>query len=138
MIKVLANRCLAFDRGERNASGALIREKTTIGFCSLPDWVGETDYFKAAIKDGSLQMVSQTSSVSDAERIAQLEKQLAEEKLKTEKAAANVKPEDFLPPTKTVEQMTVAELTALAAEKGVTLTSSMKKAEIIEAIKSAE
>lgn len=54
-IKVLADKVLAFDRGEKDREGQLIRVKTNIGFCELPDWVAKTDYFKAATADGSLK-----------------------------------------------------------------------------------
>ena len=96
MVKVLSNRVLAFDGNDRDAKGNIIRVKTVIGFCTLPDWVAETDYFKAAIKDKSLQLVSTETSVSDQQRIADLEKELAEIKLRQDKAAANVTPADFL------------------------------------------
>lgn len=55
MIKVLADKCLAFDRGEKDKHGALIQSKTKIGFNELPDWVEHTAYFKAAVKEGSLK-----------------------------------------------------------------------------------
>lgn len=85
-IKVLANKCLKFDRGEHDAKGNLMVEKTQIGFCTLPDWVGSTQYFKDAIDDGSLQLVGGASEMSSAARIADLEKQLSELKLLIDKA----------------------------------------------------
>jgi hypothetical protein len=65
-LKVLANKTLYFDRGERDKHGQLVRVKTTVGkFCELPDWVAKTDYYKLAIKDGSLQAFN-SNSESDA------------------------------------------------------------------------
>jgi hypothetical protein len=61
MIKVLSDKVFAFDRGEKNAKGQLIRYKTVIGFCELPDWVADTDLFKLATKEGSLKPFSDSS-----------------------------------------------------------------------------
>jgi hypothetical protein len=55
MIKVLADKVLGFHNGDRDSHGNLIIIKTKIGFCELPDWVGKTKFYKAAIKDGSLK-----------------------------------------------------------------------------------
>lgn len=65
MIKVLADKILAFDRGEKDKKGHLVTVKTKIGFCELPDWAAETDYFKAAIAEGSLKPF-QSSGDSEA------------------------------------------------------------------------
>jgi hypothetical protein len=54
-IKVLADKCLAFDRGEKDGQGKLVRAITKIGFNELPDWVEGTDYYKAAVNEGSLK-----------------------------------------------------------------------------------
>ena len=90
MIKVLADKILAFDRGERTSTGKLIVEKTKIGFCSLEDWVAGTDYYKMAVADGSIKPVSVDTSVADKGRIAELEKELADIKAAQETAAASV------------------------------------------------
>ena len=87
MIKVLADKVLQFDRGEKTSEGKLIVEKTKIGFCSLPDWVGETEYYQLAVKEGSIKPISSDTSVSDQQKIADLEKQVAELKLQQQKAA---------------------------------------------------
>lgn len=87
MVKVLANACLAFDRGEKDGSGNLIRVATTIGFCELPDWAAETDYFKSAVEAKIINVVTQKSeeaTLADVERIKQLEAEVAA--LKAEKA----------------------------------------------------
>lgn len=62
MIKVLADKVLGFHNGDKDKSGSLIIHKTKIGFCELPDWVEKTNYFKAAIKDGSLKPFQNTAS----------------------------------------------------------------------------
>jgi len=66
MVKVLANKVLAFDRGEKDRDGRLVTEKTKIGFCELPDWVAGTDYFKAAVADGSIK---EFTSASESETV---------------------------------------------------------------------
>ena len=47
-IKALASQTLAFSDGQTEVVAHL-------GFCELPDWVGDTDLFKAAVADGSLK-----------------------------------------------------------------------------------
>jgi hypothetical protein len=61
MLKVLSNKVFSFSRGERDSKGHLLRNKTTIGFCDLPDWVEETDLYKLAVKEGSIQPVTSTT-----------------------------------------------------------------------------
>lgn len=51
MISVLADRCLAFDRGEKNDHGVLQKIHVKVGFNDVPNWVERTDYFQAALKD---------------------------------------------------------------------------------------
>jgi hypothetical protein len=109
MIKVLANKVLAFDRNEKTKTGELIQEKTKIGFCSLPDWVGETDYFKLAVGDKSLSVVSMDTSVTDQQKIADLEKEVAD--LKSQQDVAVVTQADV------DEQETVVEAKAAKAAK---------------------
>jgi len=58
MINILANKCLAFERGEHDKYGALKYVKVHIGFNEVPDWVGTTDFFKAAVGDKSIQLVN--------------------------------------------------------------------------------
>lgn len=86
MIKVLANKVLAFDRGEKDKDGRLMTVTTKIGFCELPDWVGETDYFKAASADGSLK-----AFVSSADSEAVLKEQERLEAIRAEVAALEEK-----------------------------------------------
>ena len=86
MIKVLADKVLAFDRGERDRDGQLIRVKTNIGFCELPDWVEKTDYFQAAIKDGSLKAFT---SPGESEAVLKEQEKLAA--IKAEVAAMEEK-----------------------------------------------
>lgn len=61
MIKVLADKVLGFDNGEKDNHGKLIIHKTKIGFCELPDWVEKTKYYKDAIRDGSLKPFKNSS-----------------------------------------------------------------------------
>ena len=62
MIKVLADKILGFHNGDKDKNGNLIIHKTKIGFCELPDWVEKTNYYKAAIKDGSLKPFQNSAS----------------------------------------------------------------------------
>ena len=81
-IKILANKVLAFDRGERDKEGQLIKEKTKIGFCELPGWVAETDYFKLAVSDGSIKSFTSSSEdetvLKGQERLAAIKAEIAE------------------------------------------------------------
>ena len=72
MIKVLADKVLGFHNGELDKNGNLVIHKTKIGFCELPDWVEETQYYKAAINDGSLKPFQ--NSASDEEVLKEQEK----------------------------------------------------------------
>lgn len=65
MIKVLADKVLGFSNGDRDKNGALVMVKTTIGFCELPDWVGETQYYKLALAEGSLKPFSSPGESED-------------------------------------------------------------------------
>jgi hypothetical protein len=86
MIKVLADKVLAFDRGEKDREGQLVRVKTNIGFCELPDWVAQTDYFKAATADGSLKAFT---SPGESEAVLKEQEKLAA--IKAEVAAMEEK-----------------------------------------------
>jgi len=80
-IKVLANKVLAFDQGEKNREGQVVSVKTNIGFCELPDWVAETDYFKAATLDGSLKAFTSPGEpeavLKEQEKLAALKAEIA-------------------------------------------------------------
>jgi len=81
MIKVLADKVFAFDRGEKDTHGRLIRHKTNIGFCELPDWVEDTDLFKLAVKEGSLKPFTDSNkdeAVLKDQEIVRLKKQIAQ------------------------------------------------------------
>lgn len=86
MIKVLANKSMAFERGEKDKHGQLVRVKTTIGFCELPDWVAKTEFYKMGIADGSLQTFTASSEseeilkLSEKKAALQLEIRALEEK----------------------------------------------------------
>lgn len=94
MVKVLANKVLAFDRGEKNEKGNLIREKTKVGFCELPDWAQETDLFKAAIVDKSILAVGQSSEsesvLKEQEKLAVLQDQVKALEEKRDLIAASI------------------------------------------------
>lgn len=77
MIKVLADAVLAFDRGERDRDGRLIRVKTKIGFSELPDWVEDTEYFKMAVASGVLKPFNSSAESRDMERHEALKKEIA-------------------------------------------------------------
>jgi len=81
MIKVLANKVLAFSQGEKDSKGNLIREKTKVGFCELPDWVQEDLYFKAAVRDKSILAVGSSSEsetvLKEMEKLEALRSEIA-------------------------------------------------------------
>jgi len=95
-IKVLADKVLAFDRGEKNDKGALKTVRTTIGFCELPDWTAETDYFKLAQADGSIKSFTSPGEpetvLKEQEKLAAIRAEIkaAEEKLDLMRAAVTV------------------------------------------------
>jgi hypothetical protein len=80
-IKVLADRKFAFDRGEKDKSGQLIREFAAIGFNTLPDWVAETDLYKDATQHGLLhpfESSRESESVQkESEKLAKLRQEVA-------------------------------------------------------------
>ncbi|MFA6875725.1 MAG: hypothetical protein WCQ87_03730 [Parabacteroides sp.] len=77
MISVLSDRCLAFDRNEKDAHGVLQKVHVAIGFNELPDWVEKTDYFKAAKKDGIIHVASRNHD-EEAVKIMEENKKLKE------------------------------------------------------------
>ena len=81
MLKVLADKVLAFNRGERDRDGQVVEVKTTVGFCELPDWVAETNYFKTASLDGSVKAFTSVSegdqALKDQEKAADLRAEIA-------------------------------------------------------------
>ena len=66
MIKVLANALLEFANGEEKV-------KTSIGFCTLPDWVAETQYYKTAVLYGQINPVEDSSPKAQEEMLKQQE-----------------------------------------------------------------
>jgi hypothetical protein len=82
MLKVLADKVLAFTRGEKDAKGNEIEHKTQIGFCELPDWVAETPFFKLAKLDGSVKgftsILEGDEALKDQEKAAALRAEIAE------------------------------------------------------------
>jgi len=96
MISVLADRCLAFDRGEKNSHGVLQKVHVNIGFNDVPDWVEKTDYFQAALKDGIIHVASKHK---DEEAVKALEE--------NQKLQLKVKElEEELEKQKTVDEVT--------------------------------
>ena len=77
MIRVLANKVLAFPNpnGEKDAKGNLIKVKTKVGYCPLPDWVEADPYYKMAVADGSIK--SFNASSNDEETLKLQEKREA-------------------------------------------------------------
>lgn len=78
-IKVLADKVLAFQNGERDKKGNLVMHKTKIGFSELPDWVAKTPYYKAAILDGSLKPFTNPQSDEKILKAQETLKKLNEE-----------------------------------------------------------
>jgi hypothetical protein len=91
MIKCLAEQVLSFKNGTEKAS-------TKLGFCELPEWVGETEYFKMAVKQGLIRAFDGNNpktaeeTIKAAEKLAALnaEIKLAEEKLEKMETAKQV------------------------------------------------
>ena len=95
MLRVLADKVLKFDRGERNTKGELVVVKTQIGFCQLPEWVEGTDFFKLAVKDGCIKVVGIDGEDQSA-KIAALEAELAAMKAKQEAASTDLTAADVV------------------------------------------
>lgn len=100
MIKVLADRSLAFSNGERDRNGSLIHVKTKPGFCELPEWVEKHPYFQMAVKDGCIKPYKNTfdseAVLKEQEKLQALRdeiKALEEKKelLNTDKVTTKVK-----------------------------------------------
>jgi hypothetical protein len=81
MLKVLADKVLAFTRGEKDGEGHEIEVKTKIGFCDLPDWVAETSFFKLAKLDGSVKGFTSVAegdqALKDQEKATALREEIA-------------------------------------------------------------
>ena len=101
MIKVLADKILGFHNGDLDKNGNLVIHKTKIGFCELPDWVEETNYYKAAITDGSLKPFQ--NSASSEEVLKEQEKLQA---IKDEIKALEEKKELLSTPDEIIEKAT--------------------------------
>jgi len=101
MVKVLADKILGFHNGDVDKNGNLIIHKTKIGFCELPDWVEETNYYKAAITDGSLKPFQ--NSASSEEVLKEQEKLQA---IKDEIKALEEKKELLSTPDEIIEKAT--------------------------------
>jgi len=93
VIKVLSDKVFSFDQGERDDHGALIRVKTVIGFNDLPEWVGKTDLYKAAVKEGSIKPFESNTVIS--KDVTDLQKQVQQLQAENEKLKQKpeVKPE---------------------------------------------
>jgi hypothetical protein len=87
VIKCLASRSLEFVNGSEKA-------KTVIGFCELPNWAGESPYFLAAVKDGSIKEFTGSSDkamedlTKESERKQALLSEIGELEDKLEKVTA--------------------------------------------------
>jgi hypothetical protein len=92
MINILANKCLAFERGEHDKYGALKYVKVHIGFNEVPDWVGTTDFFKAAVGDKSIQLINKGRDEDAVKALEENEKLRAIIKKLEEKQDLNPEP----------------------------------------------
>ena len=95
MLRVLSDKVLKFDRGERDNMGNVIAVKTKIGFCQLPEWVQETEFFKLAVKDGCIKVVGVDGDAQNA-RIAELEAELADMKAKQDSVSTELTAADLV------------------------------------------
>lgn len=84
MINVLADKSLEFVHPEDKS----LKAQTTIGFCSLPDWVEDTNFYRLALKDGCIKPFQGTSdkAMEDVLKLKEKDEEIA--KLKAELAAA--------------------------------------------------
>ena len=88
MIKCLAEQVLSFKNENEKAA-------TKLGFCELPEWVSETEYFKMAIKQGLIRAFDGNNpkmaeeTLKAAEKLAALNAEIkaAEEKLEKMEAS---------------------------------------------------
>lgn len=97
MIKLLANRVLEFHgpNGEK--------EKTKIGFCELPNWVGETPLYKLAVAGGEISVFDkgedenavklQENKTALLDEIKGLEEKLEQVKTKGDEKVQGIKDE---------------------------------------------
>ena len=111
MIRCLAEQKLEFSNGTEKA-------QTKLGFCELPNWVGETPYFQAAERQGLIRAFEgnnpQTSEevLKAAEQLAAIKAEIkaAEEKrdlINTQNQIAYTAPTDA---EETQEPVTVEEV----------------------------
>ena len=112
MIRVLADQVMAFSRGEKDAQGTDISVKTKLGFCELPDWVGEHHYFKSGVAAKVLHVVGSGESAEEVlksqEKKAELEAEIADleakkESLKTPEPAPRPQSGKQAPPMSTTK-----------------------------------
>jgi hypothetical protein len=82
MIKVFSNRKLAFNRGEKDSKGNLVRVIAPVGFGELPDWVENDSYFQLALKDGTIKQYTSTAESkqieTESEKLSALRAEVAE------------------------------------------------------------
>jgi len=127
MIKVLANKVLAFSQGEKDSKGNLIRVKTVVGFCELPNWVEKDPYFIAAKKDKSILAVGSSSEsetvLKEMEKLEALRSEIAvlEEKrdlmVKGDGSGNTHDPDDQAGPAPSDDAQTDAPPADITAEK---------------------
>ena len=129
MLKLMANKVLAFTQGEKDAKGRLIKVKTKVGFCTLPDWVEQDDYYKLAISDGSI--TSFTSSADD-ENVLKAQERLAA--LKEEIKALEEKRELLATAPAATAPVSAATVSAPASAETPAEKIDAKDAEKIESI----
>ena len=120
-MKVLSNKALEFSNREEVVN-------VNQGFNTIPDWVADTNYFKAAVADGSIKAFD-TPTFSEAEKvlaaeekaaleakIAELEAELAKSKVVDAVVAPIVAPVVDAPAVEVPVEV-VADTTATKAKK---------------------
>ena len=79
MIKFLSDRCLSFNRGERDAKGTLITADAKIGFNELPDWVAGDPYYEICVKHNLIKPFAESSKSEDTQKDMEAAQALREE-----------------------------------------------------------
>ena len=116
MIKCLANKIIEFSNGTDKV-------RTAIGFCELPSWVENQNYFSLAVMDGSIKPFTGTSSAKQEDLIKETEEI---DKLKFQQTELIEKMELMKETELQKIEMLKAEIIQLEAQKKEVVASKKK------------